>query len=206
MLNKPVNSAWEEIDTINKPVNGAWQECEEVCKPVSNAWQVIWTRIKWMKQLATTFKYAEAGYAGSSGDNRGWSIYCDRNDGGYVTYYLEGDFSKPTISFQYEGWCNYETTSGADKYASAGSIELYTRTKSGTEQYTTVDSSVNTSNSDKLSYRTTLTSDYDRIGYKIDLNAWSGADSGSYCDYDIIIWNFHIGTKECLPSEDCIRD
>lgn len=208
MLSKPVNNAWQEIDTINKPVGSAWQECEEILKPVSGAWQKIWTRIKYMKQLATTFKYAEAGYIGSSGGTKGWGIFCNRNDGGYVTYYLEGDFLKPTISFDCDGWCNYESSTGQDRYASAGSVEIYTRTKSGTENYTTAFSSVNTAtgSSELLSYRNTLSGDYDRIGYKIDLNAWSGADSGSYCDYNICIWNFFIGTKECLPSEDCVRD
>jgi hypothetical protein len=43
MLSKPVNGAWEEIESVNKPVNGAWQECEVVCKPVNGAWQEVWS-------------------------------------------------------------------------------------------------------------------------------------------------------------------
>lgn len=45
-LGKPVNGAWQDIESVNKPLNGAWQECEAVCKPVNGAWTEIWSCLR----------------------------------------------------------------------------------------------------------------------------------------------------------------
>lgn len=205
LLTPEVNGARQELPCLESPeINGARQEVAAVEKYVNGAWQEIWSAIKYMLLLEHTLTYAEAGYW-TGGSRKGWGVSCDRNDGGFITVYLEGDFTNPTISFDCDGWCNYESTSGADRYASAGSVSIYTRKKSGTENYTTAISSVNTAEGDidMLSYSKTFAGEYDRIGYKIDLAAWSGADEGDYCDYNIAIWNFLIDGKECIPSEEC---
>jgi len=163
--------------------------------------------MKWMKELANTLTVAEAAYGfSSSHDYQLWSVSGDENDGGVVTYYLEGDFTNPTFSFEYDGWYNYETASGSDRYVSAGKIDRYLRTKSGTESYYEIVSSVNTVDTDTQSYSSQIQGEYDRVGIRIDLASWSGADSGKYLFYDISFWNLRIDGKECLPSADCIID
>ena len=201
------NGAEQEAEIVTRYELGAEVEAEGAYRVVDGAEEEVWSAIKWLKELENTLKVAEADYAySSSHDYDMWSVFgSDENDGGTVTYYLEGDFTNPTLSFEYEGWYNYTTSSGTDRYASAGKIERYTRTKSGTESYYEIVSSVNTIDTDSQSYSSQLQGEFDRVGIRIDLASWSGGDSGSYLYYDISFWNFRIDGKECLPSADCVK-
>ena len=208
MLTTYKNGAEQDAEIVKRYANGAEQDAEGVYTVKNGAEENVWSSIKYMKELSNTLKTAYAMYATASWhDYRIWSVGGrNKNDGGTVTYYLEGDFTDPTISFIYDGWYNYMTTSGSDRYASAGSIDMYYRTTAGTEQYLGGVSSVNTSSSEEQTYSMQLFGNYNRIGYRIDLASWSGGDSGSYLDYFIDIWNFRIDGKECIPSADCVID
>lgn len=201
------NGAEQEAEIVTRYELGAEVEAEGVYTVKNGAEEEVWSAIKWMKELNNTLTVAETQYAHSTQhDYKAWSVAgWDESDGGTVTYYLEGDFTNPTLSFEYEGWCNYESTSGADRYASAGKIERYLRTKSGSESYYTIVSSVNTVDTDSQSYSTQLQGEYDRVGIRIDLASWSGTGSGRYLDYFIDFWNLRIDGKECLPSADCVK-
>lgn len=206
MLTAYKSGAEQEAEIVTRYANGAEQEAEGVYAYKNGAEEEVWSAIKWMKQLGNTLKVAEADYAHASWhDYEIWSVFgMDKNDGGTVTYYLEGDFTNPTLSFEYDGFYNYMTSSGTDRYVSAGTIERYLRTKDGTESYYTIASSVNTVETDSQSYSSQLQGEFDRVGIRIDLASWSGGDSGSYLSYFIDFWNFRIDGKECLPSADCV--
>ena len=208
MFTKRVNGAEEELEVVARREAGAEIEAEAVYARKNGAEEEVWSAMKWMKELANTLTVAEAAYGfSSSHDYQSWTVSgFDKNDGGYVTYYLEGDFTDPTFSFEYDGWYNYETASGSDRYVSAGKIERYLRTKTGTESYYEIVSSVNTVDTDTQSYSSQIQGEYDRVGIRIDLASWSGADNGTYLFYDISFWNLRIDGKECLPSADCIID
>lgn len=206
MLTAYKNGAEQEAETVTRYANGAEQEAEGVYTVKNGAEEEVWSAIKWLKELNNTLTVAECNYFGGSNGYRGWDVGgADENDGGYVTYYLEGDFTNPTLSFEYEGWYNYESTSGEDRYASAGSIERYLRTKSGSESYYEIVSSVDTSDTDSQSFSTQLQGEYDRVGIRIDLSSWSGGNSGKYLTYFIDFWNLRIDGKECLPSAECVK-
>ena len=207
MFTRYTNGAEQEAEIVTRYEAGAEVEAEAVYAYKNGAEEEVWSAIQWMKELANTLTVANAEYAYASWhDYQIWSVGGhDKNDGGYVTYYLEGDFTNPTLSFEYDGWYNYITTSGTDRYASAGKIERYTRTKSGAESYYEIVSSVDTSDTDSKSYSSQLQGEYDRIGLRIDLASWSGGDSGEYLTYYIDFWNLRIDGKECLPSPDCVN-
>lgn len=203
MFTKYESGAEVDIEEVYRYESGAEVEAEGVYAYKNGAEEEVWSAIKWMKELANTMSIAWVGYGHASmHDSTMWCVYVDNGtDGGYVTYYLEGDFKNPTVSFDWHGYFNYETSSGEIRYASAGSISLYTRTKSGTTNYPPAVSDVGTSRgSDEGTFSTTLSGEFDRIGFKIDLNSWN---STRYPCYSIDIWNFLIDGKECLPSADC---
>ena len=206
LMTPEVNGARQELPCLESPeINGARQEVAAVEKYVDSAWQEIWSAMKWMQELENTLKVAGTGYGGSSAhDYEVWYVGgTDENDGGYVTYYLEGDFTDPTLSFEYDGYYNYMTDT-ADRYVSAGSISRYLRTKSGTESYTEIISSVNTSDTGSQAYSSQINGEYDRVGIKLDFSSWSGGNNAEYLDYFIEFWNLRIDGKECLPSEECV--
>lgn len=206
-LEKPYNGAWQEIESVNKPVNGAWQECEAVCKPKDGAWEEIWNAILYMKELANTLSSnVSCGYATSSTYGEMWSIFSfyEGDASGYVTYYLEGDFSNPTVSFGVSGFFNYETSSGTTRYATAGTIELYTRTTDGTANYTTMGNVGSSSSETSETFEETLSGEYDRIGIRVTLRDWNVEDTMNYLQYNIDIWNFLIDGKACIPSKECV--
>lgn len=197
-----VKEAWEDIADLQNPnVNGARETADVARIYQNNAWEDVWTSIRWMSQLESTFSVAEAGYSQSSShDYTIWNVTSDYNDGGYATYYLEGDFSNPAVSFDWYGFFYYAVSDGSVHYAPAGSISLYTRTTGGTESYPSAVSNVGSdTDSDEGSFSTTLNGNFDRIGFRIKLRDWGAADPFYY----ISVWNFLIDGDECLPSEDC---
>lgn len=202
-IKKYVNEAWEDCESMKRYESGAWQDCDSVKKYQDGAWVEIWTAVQFMKQLANTTTADSIGYVTtSSRKNQGWSIFASTNQSGYVTYYLEGEFTNPTISCDYDGVYYGTLSSGSQKYASAGTLSLYTRTTSGTASYTTISSTLGNSSGDtEGTYSTTLSGSYDRIGYRGKLSNWN---LNTPIMYWIDIWDFMIDGKLCLPGEDCI--
>lgn len=205
MFTRYTNGAEQEVNGVYRYANGAEQEAEAVYRYVNGAEQEVWSAMKWMSLLASNFSASvDAGYATISGyDGKVWSVITFQNVGGYATYYLEGNWTNPTISFDWQGFCNYETSSGATRYASAGSISLYTRSTSGTTEYPSAVTSVGSSSGDGSgTFSTTLTGTFDRIGFKIELKNWGSTSNPLY---SIDMWNILIDGKMSLPSEDCVN-
>ena len=197
------SDAWGDIEDLKTPeVDNARQtaECAKIYQ--NDAWEEVWAAIKYMSLLECTFTNAEADYATStSHDHMVWAIYSEKNDGGYATYYLEGDFSNPTVSFDWYAFMYYTVSDGSTHYAAAGDISIYTRTTSGTENYTTAVSQMGSDTTgDSGSYSNRFSGNFDRVGFKIKLRNWGANESY----YDISIWNFLIDGTECIPSEECI--
>ena len=206
-FNKYANGAWQEAETANRYADGAWQECEVAHRHINGAWEEVWVAIKYMSE--TNYSLPSGAVVGySSGDEMGkhggWSIwYFDGNTGGgSVTYYLEGEFVNPTISFDYDGFFMY-TPGGNMTYASVGKIDLYSRSTSGAENYISAIDSIQVSEGHK-SYSTGFNGILDRVGFRFTFQNWNISASMNP-QYLFNIYNIFIDGKECLPSEECVR-
>lgn len=201
-----VNGARQDLPCLDSPViDGARREVAAVEKCVDGAWKEIWSAVKYMKELANTLPSGvTVGYVtGSASDRQGWAIwYFDGNTGsGSVTYYLDGEFVNPTVSFDYDGFFAY-TPSGTQTYATVGKIDLYTRTTSGAESYTAAVSAVNVTEGQE-SFSTTLSGTFDRVGIRFTFNNWN-VNSSMSPQYLFNIWNILINGKESIPAEECV--
>lgn len=169
-----------------------------------SAWVDAWTNIKIMTLLSNGIT---KGASDISKDKRMLQLYKFMNGssdgsqsgGGTVIVYLDGLWTNPAISFDYEGGFVYRTSqSGTTNMVPAGSISLYCRKQGSSSASTTsAISNVGTINApdfDEGSYTTTLSGTYDRIGLSIYMNGFSGTyyDSLMY----ITVKNFNIGIQK----------
>lgn len=207
LMTPEVNGARQELPYLESPeINGARQSVAVVKKYVDGAWQVVWEDIKKMIELSNTLPSGAivgAVSGGSTSDREGWGIwYFDGGNtgGGSVTYFLEGDFSNPTISFDYDGYFSY-IPSGSMVYSTVGKLEVYTRTKSGTENYTTADSAVKVTDGTE-SYSNTLSGTFDRVGFRFTFQNWGSGTDDMMPQYLFNIWNILIDGSECIPTEN----
>ena len=202
MFDKYSNGAWQEPeDTVRKNVNGAWEECEFARRVISGAWENVWEAIKYMSQQNNTLPSgATVGYVTGGSTDKGWGIWYFGGDtgSGSVTYYLDGSFVNPSISFDYDGFFVF-FPNGNFNYATVGKLELYTRTTSGAESYT---SAVNTINVQEgyENYSTTLNGNFNRVGFRFTFQNWNVQDSYSP-QYMFNIYNILIDGKDCLPKD-----
>lgn len=206
MFTRYTNGAEQEAEIVTRYELGAEVEAEGVYAYKSGAEQEVWGSIKYMSELSNTLSSnVDCGYATSNGIQV-WSLstFYSGSASGSVTYYLDGDFSNPHISFDWFGFFNYTTSSGEMRYAKAGSIDIYTRTKGGTANYTSAVSSVgNSSGSDEGTFETTLSGNFDRVGFRITLSSYGGTLNEAL--YDVNIGNFEIDGKATIPSPDCVN-
>ena len=103
MITRYENGAEVEIESAYRFEDGAEQEAEAVYKYKDGAEEAVWEAIQRMSQMNNTLPSGTvAGYLQSDTYN-GWAIvyFGGNSGGGSVTYYLEGDFTNPTISFEY---------------------------------------------------------------------------------------------------------
>lgn len=211
MLNKPVDGAWQGIESVNKPADGAWQECEAVCKPVDGAWVEIWSAVKYLIEKSSTldngtiyiqdkglkfhFTKSEDYYDGTQ--------YGDLGGTGDIIFYLDGEWTNPTISFDYEGGMSRSNSSGTTWYtATAGSISIYSRTTDGTEKTTQAVDSVGSS-ADVVddSYSGTLEGTFDRLGLSIHIAGYSSLTHYYSAMLDLIVSNLKFNdTKIAFPA------
>jgi len=207
MFDKNSNGAWQEPeDTVRKYELGAWEECEFARRVISGAWENVWEAIRYMSQMNNTLKSGTiVGYVQgtSSGKNDGWGIWyfeSGNTGSGSVTYYLDGDFTNPTISFDYDGFFS-SLIGGEFRYASVGSLEVYTRTTSGSESYASAVSSINVPDGHQ-NYSTTLNGTFNRVGFRFKFQNWNvGSDMSP--QYLFNIYNILIDGKDCIPSKEC---
>ena len=195
-----VSSAWTDTEDVQTPViSGARQQAEAVRVMVAGAWQDVWTAIQWMLELENTMTYASGGLGTGTGGTRKWVISCSQNEGGLVTYYIEGNFVNPKVTFDWYGMFSYINSTGETVYAPAGDIDVYYRNTAGTAAYWHAVPNINAANgNNEGSYEITLSGTFDRVGFSINLNSWNVSSPM----YWIEIWNFMIDGKECLPSEE----
>ncbi len=199
MFTKYENGAEVEIEEVNRFESGAEVEADGVYAVKNGAEEQVWTAVIEMKELENTTKVASMGPAVGGDGREYWAIFATANEGGYVTYYIEGDFLNPTISFDWDG-CYWGTRSdGVQQYAPAGSIEIYLG--GNTTQYISAVSGLgNIYGSDYGSYSYQAVGPYTRIGFRVNLNNWGLSDPILYW---IDISNIFINGEECFPGEDC---
>lgn len=200
------NDAWEDPEINRRYEADAWTDCEFAKRYISDAWEEVWTAVKWMKALSDTLPSGvTAGHVkGAPSDKDGWAIWFFEgdNDSGSATYYLDGEFTNPTISFDYDGFFSF-TPNGQLTYASSGKLELYTRTTSGTESYTTAVGSIQVVEGTE-NYSTTLSGTFDRVGIRFTFTNWT-VDASMSPQYLLNLWNILIDGKFCLPGDDCVH-
>lgn len=201
-----VSNAWEDIEDLPVAVNGAREsaDCARIYK--NNAWEDVWNSIIDMIQLNNTLPSGAivGRVQGSASDSDGWAIWYFENGntgGGSVTYYIEGDFVNPTISFDYDGFFSY-MPNGNMQYASVGKLDIYTRDTSAynREVYEPVISGINVQEGEEH-FEKTISGSYNRIGFRFTFNNWNVSSSYGP-QYLFNIWNILIDGKECLPSEE----
>lgn len=202
------SDAWEDPEINRRYEADAWTDCEFAKRYISDAWEEVWTAIKWMKVINDTLISGTiAGHITNTSDGQeGWGIwYFDGGDngGGSATYYVEGDFTNPSISFDYDGFFGY-TPGGTYTQAQVGKIDVYTRTTSGTESYTSAVSAVKVPDGYE-SYSTTLSGNFDRVGFRFTFMNWGSGTDSYGPQYLFNIYNILIDGKRSLPGEDCVH-
>lgn len=197
----------KDIDKVYCPaVNGVRPEAAAVRIHNGSSWIDVWTNIKIMTLLSNGIT---KGASSISTDKRTLQLYKFMNGpsdgsqsgGGTVIVYLDGLWTNPVITFDYEGGFTYRTApdiSTTPNMVPAGSISLYRRVQ-GSSSVSTIDAiknvgTINASDFDEGSYSTTLTGTYDRIGLSIYMNSFSG----TYYDSLMLLTvkNFNIGTQK----------
>lgn len=199
MFTKYKNGAEVEIEEVNRFESGAEVEADGVYRVKNGAEEQVWSAVIDMKELEnTTTVFSSSPSVGGDGKEY-WSIFATTHGGGYITYYIEGDFTNPTISFDWDGVYWGTQASGAQQYASAGSIDIYLGGEA--DQYVAGVSGLgNIYGSDYGSYEYQAVGHYTRIGFRVKVTNWGLNDP---CMYWINVSNILINGEECFPGEDC---
>jgi hypothetical protein len=122
------------------------------------------------------------------------------NGGGTVIVYLDGLWTNPTITFDWQGGFTYKAYDGTWNSTPSGSVSLYYRIKGSTSIGTTkAVSDVGKIVSGGMetvagSYSGSLNGTYDRIGLSIYFNSFSGTFYNSFME--LTVKNFNIGTQK----------
>lgn len=160
------DGAFQEPEAVKRKEDGAWIEAEFARREIDGAWQDVWTNSLKLALIANTLSTG----SGSGGDfENGFKWITDKNDGGSVTYAVEGNFNNPTLSFLYEIWCAYnnQDVPGGDVYA-------YGVKADGTVEENTIISSANVETLTQATYTFTGGS-YKKIGFRYRSANWGTA-------------------------------
>lgn len=214
LMTPEVNGARQELPCLDSPeVNGARQEIASVKKYISGAWQEIWCSVKKMILKSNEIAKNTQGYPLE--DNLGYALwkYMDKATGdgslsgnGTITFYLEGEWTNPTISFIGEGGLIRSNADYSNWYRSpAGNISIYARYASGSETTKTAIQDIGSSisgddvSTEVIEYSGTLSGTYDRLGISMYIN---GTTSEYYsATMDLIVKNVLFdGKKIAFPD------
>lgn len=168
------------------------------------SWTDVWTNIKIMTLLSNDIT---KGFSNLSTDKRTLSLYKASNGvygemegGGTVIVYLEGVWTNPTITFDWQGAFQYNIN-GTWYSLDSGDILLYHRVKGATSAGTTTAisdmGSAVIGSSTKIfagSYSGALSGTYDRIGLSIYMSGFSGTFNNSFME--LTVKNLNIGTQK----------
>lgn len=194
-----------DINTVYCPaVNGTRSEAAAVRIHNGTSWYDVWTNIKIMTLLSNSIT---KGISTISADGRTLGLYKimdgaigTQSGGGTIIVYLDGLWTNPAITFDWQGSFTYQAYNGNWNTVSAGSISLYHRVSGATSAGTTTAvSNVGEIVSGGMetftgSYSGSLTGTYDRIGLSITMGSFAGTYNSSFME--ITIKNLNIGTQK----------
>ena len=195
----------KEISTVYCPaVNGVRSEAQAVRIHNGSAWIDVWTNIKIMTLQSNDIT---KGFSNLSSDKRTLSlykaasgVYGGMEGGGTVIVYLDGLWTNPAITFDWQGAFQYNIN-GTWYNTPSGSISLYHRVKGVTSAGTTeavssVGSTFVGSSTQMFTgnYSGLLSGTYDRIGLSIYMSSFSGTFNNSFME--LTVKNLNIGTQK----------
>ena len=194
-----------DIKSVMCPaVNGVRSEAQAVRIYKGSTWVDVWSSMKIMKLLSNSITKGTF-YAYDDGSIQYSKILADGTGsmagGGTMVFYLDGEWTNPTISFNYSGGVIYEKSTNVYATTTAGSISIYHRVKGASSASTTValsrmgvDYTGNDFNYESGSVNKTLTGTYDRIG--LSITALSYSWSYKFASMIIELDNLKFGTQK----------
>lgn len=148
-MQKYTNGAWTEPDEVKRYADGAWQAAESVKRYENGAWKEVWANVKTLTLYNPTITNGRVNLL-SGGREFIYTNYGTYSDGawtnqfgvgGSMTFYLDGEWTNPTISFDWQGGLIYNLVRGDESRQGrkpAGNIAIYGRTTAGAEQTSTI--------------------------------------------------------------------
>ena len=188
-FDKYKDGAWmEPEDSVRKNITGVWEDCDSVKRLIDGAWTEVWANIRYMIEKSNTIT---KGFLDINNDGNEFAFYRmqdvevgygSQSGGGTIIFYLDGSWTNPNISFDWEGGFIKKQSLTSDKWSrgTAGSIQYYARKTDGTEVtgnlVQTVGSTlVDTNVMDEYgSYNGDLTGEFDRLGISIYISSYGG--------------------------------
>ena len=181
-----VKTNQKDIKSVMCPtVNGTRSEAQAVRIYNGTAWVDVWANMKLLSLLSNNITkgtlYVQTD--GSMQYAKGMYSYTgSMGGGGTMVFYLDGEWTNPTITFNYEGGMLYEVSNSLYATTSAGSISIYHRTKGATSAGTTTvlanlgrEYQGDDFNFEFGSVSETLSGTYDRLGLSITIKSFSGS-------------------------------
>lgn len=215
------SGAWQEAEEVQRHEDGAWVDCEAADRYKDGAWQEVWSNVKIMTKKSDnittgvlqiedeglTFSYLKFA---SEWDGK---VAGTLGGGGTIVLYLDGDWTDPTLSLDWQGGFMYQAQNGAYYIrVSAGDISVYTRSPAGQEAtqtiVDTIGSTVNGSDGsytgdEQGQYSGTIRGTFDRIGLSIRISGYGENLLGSS---SVKITNLRIDNKKIGFPEDAEFD
>lgn len=202
-FDKYKDGAWMEPETgVERYADGAWVDCDSAKRYVDGAWSEVWANIKWLTLLSSniTTGMCTVSDDGLAIDFWKYMDYFENryfgtiSGGGTMVLYLDGEWTNPTISFDYNGGfirCSTPDSKGTWYCVSAGKVSLYSRTTGGTVETKEVVSRVGETQSGESveeesgSYEGVLEGTFNRLGLSIYVNGFSGNYYSACLDLNI---------------------
>ncbi len=194
----------KDISSVMCPaVNGTRSSAQAVRIHNGSSWVDVWSSIKIMALLSNTitvgslYTYSDGGMQYSKFRQNGVGTLSGT---GTLICYLDGEWTNPTISFDYFGGAMYDSSNNVMNMRSAGTISAYHRIKGSTNAgTTTILSSIGVSQtSNDVNYESgtaskTLSGTFDRIGLQITINSYS--NPYSFGSVTLQLGKLKIGTQ-----------
>lgn len=170
-FDKYKNSAWmEPEDTVKRYEASAWTEADTAKRYKNSAWEEVWANTKLLE-----FTHTMSVACMIANDKWDDDIYMwAEDDGGYMLFYIEGNFVNPTISFVYEGGLMRILANGNAQYLEAATISTYTTTSSGSiSEGNTVKVGSSSGFTDPTQASFTLNGTFTKVGIKVKFHNWN---------------------------------
>jgi len=194
----------KDIKSVMCPtVNGVRPEAQAVRIYRNGSWVDVWSNMKITTLLSNTitkgqlYVYTDSfSYHKSQASGTGSSA-----GGGTMIFYVDGEWTNPTITFDFTGGFLYESPEYVWHVTTAGSISIYHRAKGATTAGTTtalsrmgIDYTGNDFDYESGSVSKTLSGTFDRLG--LSITALSYNNSYSYGGMEISVRNVKFGSQK----------